>query len=138
MSAQARNAGPSSPEPPPVPEKNFKPAIRIRGLVKHYTLGRGIDVSLKSLVLNKIKRRKPDVLRVLDGLDLDIPRGQAVGICGVNGAGKSTLLKIIAGIVPATSGTVEERRLSVAQGGGGSVKQNVAPAPSDSTHILPP
>jgi lipopolysaccharide transport system ATP-binding protein len=40
----------------------------------------------------------------LDGIDLRIHRGDAVGIVGENGAGKSTLLKIIAGVVKPTRG----------------------------------
>ncbi|MCA9414319.1 MAG: ABC transporter ATP-binding protein, partial [Candidatus Omnitrophica bacterium] len=55
----------------------------------------------------KLKGQKPDILTVLNGLDLDLYGGEAVGICGANGAGKSTLLKIIAGIIPPTSGEVE-------------------------------
>jgi branched-chain amino acid transport system ATP-binding protein len=36
-------------------------------------------------------------LKVLTGVSLAVPRGQAVGVVGPNGAGKSTLLDIVAG-----------------------------------------
>lgn len=45
-------------------------------------------------------------VRALRGLSLEIPEG-AVGLLGPNGAGKSTLLKILLGLLPADSGTVE-------------------------------
>src|SRR5699024_8120338 len=35
---------------------------------------------------------------VLDGLDLDIPRGQTIAVVGVNGAGKSTMIKLLTGL----------------------------------------
>jgi len=44
---------------------------------------------------------------VLKGINLSIPKGQAIGIVGVNGAGKSTLLKLIAGVSMPTEGDVE-------------------------------
>ncbi|MEU6129395.1 ABC-F family ATP-binding cassette domain-containing protein [Saccharopolyspora sp. NPDC047091] len=45
--------------------------------------------------------------RVLfSGLDLVVAPGDVVGLVGVNGAGKSTLLRMLAGLVPATDGSV--------------------------------
>lgn len=43
-------------------------------------------------------------IRALNGVDLKIERGEAIGLMGDNGAGKSTLMKIIAGNFPPTSG----------------------------------
>ena len=44
---------------------------------------------------------------VLSNVNLDINKGEVVGIVGTNGAGKSTLLKIITGVLTPTSGTVK-------------------------------
>lgn len=43
---------------------------------------------------------------VLQGVDFEIPAGEAVGIVGVNGAGKSTLLKMITGTTQPTCGQI--------------------------------
>ncbi|MDQ1259953.1 MAG: Cu-processing system ATP-binding protein, partial [Pseudomonadota bacterium] len=45
-------------------------------------------------------------LRAVDGVDLDIPRGEIFGLIGHNGAGKSTLFKMMLGLVPATQGSI--------------------------------
>uniref|UniRef100_UPI00260D8DFB ATP-binding cassette domain-containing protein n=1 Tax=Pelagibius sp. TaxID=1931238 RepID=UPI00260D8DFB len=45
-------------------------------------------------------------IHALQGIDLSIKPGEAVGLMGDNGAGKSTLMKIIAGNYPPTSGTI--------------------------------
>jgi branched-chain amino acid transport system ATP-binding protein len=47
-----------------------------------------------------------DRSRVIDGVDLDIARGSALGLLGRNGAGKSTLIMTLMGLVPPRSGSV--------------------------------
>jgi ABC-2 type transport system ATP-binding protein len=42
----------------------------------------------------------------VDGVDLALPAGAAVALVGRNGAGKSTTLRVLAGVLPPTSGTV--------------------------------
>src|SRR5690606_1274497 len=42
--------------------------------------------------------------RALDGISLDVPRGQIFGLLGPNGAGKSTTINILAGMVMKTGG----------------------------------
>jgi lipopolysaccharide transport system ATP-binding protein len=70
------------------------PAIKVQKLSKRFPLQRGPGRAAESFL-------------VLNELDFEIQPGQAVGLIGRNGAGKSTLLKILARIVPPTSGRVE-------------------------------
>ena len=42
----------------------------------------------------------------LDGMDLEVERGQVVATIGPNGCGKSTFLRVIAGLLPADRGAV--------------------------------
>jgi ABC-2 type transport system ATP-binding protein len=42
----------------------------------------------------------------VDGVDLEVPRGELFGLLGPNGAGKTTTLRMIAGILRPTTGTV--------------------------------
>lgn len=48
----------------------------------------------------------PTAVRALDGIDLDIPRGEFTAIMGASGSGKSTLLHCVAGLDSLTSGQV--------------------------------
>jgi ABC-type multidrug transport system ATPase subunit len=51
----------------------------------------------------KLSKRYGDK-RVLDGLDIEIPRGAFVVITGPNGSGKTTLLRLCAGLAAPTGG----------------------------------
>ncbi len=48
----------------------------------------------------------PDGTHALKGIDLTIPKGQFLLICGPNGSGKTTLIRLISGILRPTSGAV--------------------------------
>src|ERR1051326_7038701 len=43
----------------------------------------------------------------VDGVDLEVPRGSFFGFLGPNGAGKSTTIRMLTGLIPADSGTIE-------------------------------
>ncbi|MGO4300716.1 ABC transporter ATP-binding protein [Leifsonia sp. RAF41] len=51
----------------------------------------------------RVRRGRTDVLH---GLDLDIPRGQVVGLLGPSGCGKTTLMRAIVGVQKVKAGTV--------------------------------
>ncbi|MCY4222962.1 MAG: ABC transporter ATP-binding protein [Thiotrichales bacterium] len=53
-----------------------------------------------------VKGGKPDV-QILFDVDVEIPRGQAVGVIGESGCGKSTMARVISGLTPAFEGEVE-------------------------------
>lgn len=69
-------------------------AIRIRDLEVHYPLGRRIF-------------GKPDVLKAVAGITLDIPRGSFFGLVGESGSGKTTLGRATLAAAPISTGSVE-------------------------------
>jgi lipopolysaccharide transport system ATP-binding protein len=88
-----------------------EPVIRVEKLCKNYRVyNRPIDRVLESIMHRSGIRESGTRFRqiqALQPLDLEICRGETVGIIGRNGSGKSTLLQIISGTLYPTAGTVE-------------------------------
>ncbi len=57
--------------------------------------------------VDKVFQRGSETIHVLNGLDLEIPRGDFLALMGPSGSGKTTLLNLIGGLDRPTSGTVE-------------------------------
>ena len=57
--------------------------------------------------LEKIVQTSAGELVILDGIDLEINKGETVAVVGASGSGKTTLLGILAGLDTATAGSVK-------------------------------
>lgn len=90
------------------------PVIRLNDITKYYPVYDAPRDRLKQFVMPRIQRAmgRPArhyarEFRALDGISLDIARGETVGIIGRNGSGKSTLLQMICGTLAPTGGELE-------------------------------
>src|SRR6202012_374123 len=63
-------------------------------------------VAAPLLAVRNIEVVYDDVILVLRGLSLDVPKGSIVALLGANGAGKSTTLKAISGLLKTEDGEV--------------------------------
>jgi lipoprotein-releasing system ATP-binding protein len=64
------------------------------------------DTVLSATGVHKSFSQGPEVLAVLEGVNLSIAAGERVAIVGASGSGKTTLLQILGGLDAPTSGTV--------------------------------
>jgi branched-chain amino acid transport system ATP-binding protein len=62
-------------------------------------------------------RKRFGAVAVLDGVNLSLMEGEAVGVVGPNGAGKTTLLNVLSGALTPDSGTVDFRGRDVTSRG---------------------
>jgi branched-chain amino acid transport system ATP-binding protein len=62
--------------------------------------------STEALLSARGLRKQYGALVVLDGVDFEVRRGDAIGIVGPNGAGKTTLLSLLSGSQAATAGAI--------------------------------
>jgi oligopeptide/dipeptide ABC transporter ATP-binding protein len=73
--------------------------FRIQGLKVHFPIRSG--------VLDTILRRSHGVVRAVDGIDLDLHRGEVLALVGESGSGKTTTGRVIVKLTAQTAGTLE-------------------------------
>ena len=68
----------------------------------------GIEVHFRDrpTIVTRLLRRPLGAVRAVDGVDLQIRRGEIVGLVGESGSGKTTLGKALLGLVPTTGGRI--------------------------------
>ena len=56
--------------------------------------------------IKNLHHHYPDGTHALKGINLTIPEGEFLLICGPNGSGKTTLIRLISGFLKPTSGSI--------------------------------
>jgi lipopolysaccharide transport system ATP-binding protein len=79
--------------------------IRARQIGKRYVLGASPYQRLWQLLTGR--QSQLSHFNALEGIDIDIAPGEAIGLIGQNGAGKSTLLQLLCGTLAPSQGELE-------------------------------
>lgn len=103
--------------------ENKEIAVKVSGVKKKYKLGQigggTLQADLQSWwarvrgkedpnsKIGSDQRSNGKTFMALNGIDLTIYKGEAVGIIGSNGAGKSTLLKLLSRVTAPTEGSID-------------------------------
>ena len=75
------------------------PLLAVTDLQQHY--------SLETNLLDRLFSRNQQVIKAVDGVSLELERGEILGLVGESGCGKSTLSRTILQLIPPTGGKVE-------------------------------
>lgn len=86
--------------------------ISIRNVSKKFKIYQEKNLNIKYAALNFLKGKKSSKYSefwALKDINLDIKKGETIGIIGENGSGKSTLLKLITGILYPDTGDISKK-----------------------------
>jgi ABC-type glutathione transport system ATPase component len=88
-------APPAATVTPSAPDRGA-PLLRTEGLKVHFPITEGI-----------VFERRVGEVRAVDGVSLDVHRGETLGLVGESGCGKSTFARAVIRLVDATAGRIE-------------------------------
>lgn len=92
------------------------PLLTVTNLQQHY--------SLESNLLDQLFARNRQVIKAVDGVSLELERGEILGLVGESGCGKSTLSRTILQLITATGGKVEFQGIDITAAGRDAVRKH--------------
>jgi oligopeptide transport system ATP-binding protein len=86
--------------------------LETKGLVKHFPITQGI-----------VFKTKVGAVQAVDGVDIQLRRGETLGVVGESGCGKSTLAKLLVALEKPTSGEINVRGENMVTMSGGKLRR---------------
>ena len=101
-------------------------AITLQKVALDFPVTKSGPAFLKEILTLRSRGKASNFYRAVNGIDLEIKKGEVFGIIGPNGAGKSTLLRMMAGIYAPDEGSLRvEGRVSLLAGLGAGFQKNL-------------
>ena len=100
----------------PLKSQSNSPLLTVTDLQQHY--------SLESNLLDQLFARNRQVIKAVDGVSLELERGEILGLVGESGCGKSTLSRTILQLITATGGKVEFQGIDITAAGRDAVRKH--------------
>lgn len=86
---------------------NMPPAIRAINISKTFHISEDSHNTVKHRLFNLFNPPRGKKIPAVKTMDFEVHKGECVGLLGRNGCGKSTLVKLLAGVYPADTGSIE-------------------------------
>jgi len=84
-----------------------KIAIRARNISKTFHISEDSHNTVKHRLFNLFNPPRDKCVEAVKMMDFEINQGECVGLIGANGSGKSTLIRLLAGVYPTDTGSVD-------------------------------
>src|ERR1044071_10405639 len=88
-----------------MPDGSLNQFVKIEGLKRYF------DVSAPWLV-RALEGRPRQIVQAVDGIDIEIAKGETFSLVGESGCGKSTVARLVVGLYPPTAGRARSCRRS--------------------------
>lgn len=82
-------------------------AIRAKNISKTFHISEDSHNTVKHRLFNLFNPPRSKNIHAVSTLDLEVYKGECIGLLGRNGSGKSTLVKLLAGVYPADTGQID-------------------------------
>jgi ABC-2 type transport system ATP-binding protein len=81
-------------------------AIQAKNISKTFHISEDSHNTVKHRLFNLFNPPRRKKVRAIKPMDLDVQKGECFGLIGRNGCGKSTLVRLLAGVYPTDTGTI--------------------------------